>query len=200
VKAPKIRELGEAMRSLFGKPATSPFPKVIAESPENLRGRPVFDIDRCVGCGACAMVCPVPTISYEDVRENGRAVRRFLIGVDNCVFCGQCADNCITGDGIQLTGDYLLATLDKTEMRQSFEKELLLCELCDSVISTVDHVRFVADEVGEAAFSNPTLMLTALQQLQVAPAVRAEPAEKINRADRLRVLCPRCRRETALRF
>ena len=200
MKAPKIRELGEAMRSLFGKPATSPFPRVVAEPPEGLRGRPVFDVDRCVGCGACAMVCPVPTIHFEDVRENDRAIRRFSIGVDNCIFCGQCAVNCITGDGIRLTGDYLLATLDKTEMRQSFEKELLLCELCESVISTVDHVRFVADEIGEAAYSNPTLMLTALQQLQFAPGTRPEAAEQHSRADRVRVLCPRCRRETALAF
>ena len=200
MKAPKLRELAEAMRSLFGAPATSPFPKTIPETPQGLRGKPVFDVDRCVGCGACAMVCPVPTIHFEDVRENGRAVRRFTIGVDNCVFCGQCAANCITGDGIRLTNEYLLATLDKTEMRQSFEKELLLCELCDSVISTADHVRFVADEIGEAAFSNPTLMLAALRQLQPASGPRPEADDQRSRADRVRILCPRCRRETALQF
>lgn len=43
------------------------------------------DIQKCVGCGQCAEVCPVDAISIED----GKAVVS-----DHCTACGDCAGVC----------------------------------------------------------------------------------------------------------
>lgn len=49
---------------------------------------------RCVGCGACAMVCPHQVF----VVEGGKAR---LVDRDGCMECGACANNCPV-DAIQV--------------------------------------------------------------------------------------------------
>ena len=48
------------------------------------------DKDTCIGCGACAGVCPVGAIALQD---DGKA------GVDEgtCIDCGACASTCPVG-------------------------------------------------------------------------------------------------------
>lgn len=41
--------------------------------------------DECVGCGACADVCPQECIDVEDVA---------VIDESKCLDCGSCADEC----------------------------------------------------------------------------------------------------------
>lgn len=46
-----------------------------------------LDIEKCVGCGLCVMVCPHNVFAI----ENKKAI---LVNKDNCIECGGCMNNC----------------------------------------------------------------------------------------------------------
>ena len=200
MKLPKLRELKEGVRALLGRRYTTRFPAVEAAVPEGFRGAPRFDEKECVGCGACAVVCPAKDIEVTDEIRDGRGTRRLTIHYDDCIFCAQCARNCITGKGVVMTKEFDLATDDRGSIRDHVEKELVLCEMCGEVIAARDHLLWIARRVGPAAYTSPTLMLTMLDALSPGAGTVPEKGDEIRRGDRMRVLCPRCRRISSLEF
>lgn len=198
MKYPKLRELKEALKSLFSRPYTTRFPygPVTPPIPEGFRGRPVYEEKECVGCGACAHVCPTGVIEITD--DPKTAVRTLTQILDRCIYCGQCQRYCITDTGIQLTQEYNMVTTDRTKYRDGIEKKLVLCEHCRSIIGPRDHIIWIARRVGEAAFTNPTLMLTLLQDSANLKNEVPKPAKGARRADRIRILCHKCRKTTTL--
>jgi hydrogenase-4 component H len=195
MRTPKLRELKEALTAIFRGPYTANFPAEPTPVPETFRGRPRFDEDACVACGACVNVCPADAMEMQDDVKG--AVRQITIRLDRCIFCGQCHANCLTKEGVKQTNEYDLATTDPTELRERIEKPLLLCEACGAVIGARPHVEWVARRLGPLVFANPSLLLTALQELAVVDR-QPPPTAPLHRGDRLRVLCPRCRQVTSL--
>ena len=73
MRYPKLRELKEAIKALIVGPYTSKFPKEPSLPFPRFRGKPQYYKDDCVGCGACAEVCPSQTIEVtEDMRQKVR--------------------------------------------------------------------------------------------------------------------------------
>ncbi len=101
----------EVFSHLFKKPATSKYPFVKAEVPEDFRGKQVFDITLCVSCGLCSRDCPAKAI--EMVEVDGK--RRPLFHLDLCVFCYQCAESC-PRNAIKSSGFFELASTDKSTL------------------------------------------------------------------------------------
>jgi len=200
MKKPKLRELGEAVKALFRGPYTTKFPAEPYEPPEVFRGKPQYDPDECIGCEACAEVCPSQCIDVVDDVQANPPVRRLTIHYDACVFCGQCELNCTTEKGVHLTTEYDLATFDRGECLESVEKELVLCEVCGAVIGCRDHLLWLAERLGAKRYANPTLMLLADGDLGlVGEAAPRDPDRPLGRSDTMRILCPTCRRATVLR-
>jgi len=200
MKKPKLRELGEAIKAVIRGPATIKFPAEPYEAPDTFRGKPQYVEDDCVGCGACAEVCPSQCIALTDDVEADPPLRHLTIHTDACIFCGQCELNCTTEKGVIMTTEYDLACFDRSTCRESVEKELVLCEVCGAVIGCRDHLLWVAERLGAKRYANPTLILLADGDLGlVSGESRRDPTRPIDRSDTMRVLCSACRRTTVLR-
>lgn len=131
----------EAFLSLFKKPFTVKYPFEPSPAPEGFRGRTEFT-DDCVGCGACAAVCPAEAITIND--EGDTRVLRVDHGL--CIFCGTCQDTC-PWEGIELTEKFEMATLDKETSYDEVEHELILCEGCGHVITTRKHMEKIRESI-----------------------------------------------------
>lgn len=199
MKYPKLRELKEAITSLFSLPYTTKFPKVPSPASPGYRGRAEFDEEECVVCGACAEVCPPGAIEKTEEEEPG-GKRRLVLNYGRCIFCGQCETNCLTEKGIKLTTKYDLAVLSMGEAQTSIEDELVFCEHCGEPITTRKHLTWIRERLGPLIFSNPNLFISALAKMELIKEKLPEREEvSAERADNLRILCPRCRREFTLK-
>lgn len=199
MKLPKIRELMEAVKALIKGPYTSRFPRKPHTPHPNFRGQPKYNDEKCVGCLACEQVCPVEAIDHEDRAERSNPTRVMIHYTDTCIFCGSCEAACIADqEGIHLSNDWELSFFDRKESYETIEKELQLCEMCGEVIACKDHLRWIAERVGELAYSSPTLYFSRLGSLGIIDENIVSALKDYGRADRVKILCARCRRETTL--
>ncbi|MBU3958789.1 MAG: 4Fe-4S binding protein [Candidatus Omnitrophica bacterium] len=203
MKYPKLRELKEAIKALIKGPYTSRFPYEPHQPYERFRGKPQFHEEDCVGCGACFQVCPAKAIEMQDIRDK----RILTVHWDMCIFCGQCQVNCLTEKGIVLSQEFDLATTEKREdLNQKIEKKLILCQGCGEVIAPADQILWVAKRLGPLCYANASLMLFYLRSLDLTLSAAVEkekfpPKEELEfmRSDRIKILCPRCRRQAVLK-
>ena len=197
MRYPKLRELVEAITAVIKGPYTSKFPFKPHVPEKRFRGKPEYHKDDCVGCKACFEVCPPGCIKTEDVVDVDVPVRKLVLHYDSCIFCGQCQAACITEKGIKLSDKFDLAVFDRKEAIESVEKELALCEGCGCIVGTKDHLKWIAKKLGPLAYSSPTSYLSALKDLKLAH-LKVEKSDDLTRQDRVKVLCPTCRREITL--
>jgi len=200
LRKPKLRELKEAVRAIISASYTTKFPFEPHTPPEGFRGKPEFHEDGCIGCKACAEVCPAVAIEVTDDVQADPPTRRLELHYDKCIFCGQCELNCTTKEGVKLSRIYDMATLDRHQCVESIEHELVLCEVCGEIVGTRKHLRWVAEQLGAKAYANPTLIVAADGGITLAPPDAGRPGEPVlARSDMMRVMCPACRRTTVLR-
>ena len=192
------RILKQALSAIFSRPYTTDFPNVPYQPPPDFRGRVRFDADACIGCGACAEVCPPTCIDVVDEIDCDSPKRTLIQHADACIWCGQCERYCPTGEGIQMTSEYIEVGYKPEDFEERVEKELLMCEVCGECLAPVDQLRWLVRRLGPLAFTNPTLMLMAGRDLGVVEKPVKSKGETVQRADRLRIQCPKCRRATAL--
>ena len=201
VKLPPLlqpRVLVHAIRAIFSRPYTTDYPNVPYTPPPSFRGRVRFSVDDCIGCGACAEVCPPKCIDIVDDQASASPKRVLVQHVDACIWCGQCERYCPTGEGIRMTNEYIEVGFSPADFEERVEKDLLLCEVCGEPIAPVDQLRWLVRRLGPLAYTNPTLMLMSGRDLSVvAPPVHTQ-GDEVQRADRRRIQCPKCRRATAL--
>jgi hydrogenase-4 component H len=191
------RILKQAVASVLSPAYTTKFPAEPFEPQDAFRGRPRFDQDSCIGCGACAQVCPPKCIEIIDDAGSVPPKRTLVQHFDACIMCGQCERYCPTGAGIRMSTDWDTAGFGPEDFEEQVEKELVLCEVCGDVLAPADQIAWLTGRLGPLAFANPTLSMHAGIALgYVEPGVK-NPADEPLRQDRMAIQCPRCRRQSA---
>ncbi len=106
-----------ALKYLFKKPHTVRYPKedlevfpIEGNSP-TYRGFHTNDLEKCIGCGNCAAVCPASAITMvkdENVEPKRKFAKKYrpIIDYGRCCFCAQCVDICPTGS-LQMSREYI---------------------------------------------------------------------------------------------
>jgi len=108
---------GLLLRSGVKKPATVRYPFEKLPPVEGLRGKPVWDMVKCIGCGLCERDCP--TLAIEMISRGKTA--EFKVYYDRCAFCGQCFESCPV-DAIEMTKQYELAAFNHDQMREEYKR------------------------------------------------------------------------------
>jgi formate hydrogenlyase subunit 6/NADH:ubiquinone oxidoreductase subunit I len=124
-----------AASHIFTKPATTQYPFVKPQLPEDARCKTVYEVTSCnvidIGtgqkdgptldvrsitgsnCRVCVRDCPAAAIEIVEVEGKKRPQIRF----DKCIFCHQCVESCPRG-AIKSSIFYELATTDKCALIQ----------------------------------------------------------------------------------
>ncbi len=195
-----MREIREAVISLFSPAYTSPFPRKGHQPFEGYRGKPVVDEKNCVGCQTCANVCPSHAITFSDDRE--KRIRTITRDYGKCLFCGQCQEHCITGKGLTLSDKIFdLAVTDRKEVIEYQERDLLVCENCSAIITTRQHLFYLHGKLGPKAFASILNLNMLNEKLRLEDPLKTDVPviDHLKRKDMFNILCPDCLREVQVK-
>ncbi|RLF14946.1 MAG: hypothetical protein DRJ97_05160 [Thermoprotei archaeon] len=165
-----FRTMVESLKGLF-KPSTVPYPYREIPPAEGYRGKPVYDKDKCIGCGACSRVCPALAITVSD--GEGKRVVRVWYG--HCAFCGRCEDSC-PQEAIKLSRDYLAVSFNKEELEDKVELELARCPSCGSTFTTVRQLDKIFELVSQTLVKRGASLDEYRRLTMLCPSCRSKPA------------------------
>ncbi len=103
-----LSKVKEAILCLKPGRVTLPYPFRPHPPEEGFRGLPRVDVNRCIGCGGCANVCPARLIR---VIDKDQCTRVLVFLYERCTYCGRCAEVC-PENAIEMTGEFELSTDD----------------------------------------------------------------------------------------
>lgn len=118
----KIRQVALVLGA--GK-VTLEYPAKPHDPATGFRGLPAIDGERCLGCGACAHVCPARLLTLTTDDD------RLVLTADfaRCTYCARCADVCPTG-AFQMTQRFETAVDDPARLTARVELAMAICTNC----------------------------------------------------------------------
>jgi len=153
-----------------GGNSTLPYPFEPYTPGEDYRGKPEYDFEKCLGCGACAVACPSNAISLKQNSEKDLLIWELNYG--RCIFCGRCDEVCPTG-AIRLSQEFQMAVLfNKEDLKVRGEFKLKKCKKCKRPFTT------------ERLFNYQNEVLNSLN-----PSRKTDPDSGI---------CPECKQKQAV--
>ena len=97
---------------------------------------------------------------------------------------------------------YDLSVFDRQKNVEFQEKELLICESCNAVITTKEHLHFMHRKLGPKAFSSILNLNLLNQKLKLAEGqdIDVEIRDHLKRKDMFNIICPNCLRQVLVKY
>ncbi|HYG59768.1 MAG TPA: 4Fe-4S dicluster domain-containing protein, partial [Symbiobacteriaceae bacterium] len=102
--------------------------------PAGFRGLPTLHGERCVGCGACAHVCPSRLITL--AVDGARCTLTADLG--RCTYCARCAEVC-PSEAFLMSNRYETAVTDPAALRIQAVLQMAFCPDCGKPLGTTRH-------------------------------------------------------------
>jgi len=107
-------------------------------------GFPEYDSEKCIGCGACYVMCPEEVIQLSDV-EGTRSIGHFYF---NCRTCKKCEEVC-PEDAIEIKIGFDLNSFLSSEPVNDVDLELRECKVCGNYFAAELHMANIKQVISE---------------------------------------------------
>jgi len=120
-----LKGLRLTLAYFFKRPITVLYPETKRDISPRFRGLHVLcrddeGLERCVGCGLCARICPSDAIEVEAAENTDteryskgeRYAARYVLDIGRCIFCGYCVEACPT-EALSMTTRYEMADYER---------------------------------------------------------------------------------------
>ena len=155
--------------------ATVRYPFAPLPATPNFRGKPHYDPERCIACGACTIACPANALSMTTDVAAGKRTWEICFG--RCVFCGRCEEVCPT-QAIVLSPEYELAVMDRADLYQTAEFRLASCRSCGTPFAPKKEIDYLVNVLIQSGLPEAQVE-ERRAQLETCPACkRAVEADK----------------------
>ncbi len=133
--------------AVFQKPVTQQYPFEREPTPTRLRGKLIWDNQKCTGCTLCTRDCPSNAI---EMVVNDKRAKTFVLQyhVDRCIFCAQCVQNCRFSCLEMSNQEWELASLSKEPFTLYYGDEAVVKTYLEQA-AAAENAAAPAEECGE---------------------------------------------------